>query len=221
METNNKFFLYDSYVFAFKNAFAQIRVFALSYLVFFAALIPIAIIAVFFNRSLLFALRVAGENWRAVVLSHLVSSMSTILFFSVLISLFLFWVGIGIARISLTIHDEGSAPLQKIFPSLLMFLKAVIALSLSAVIGLIGLVFFIVPGIYWAIRVWFLIFAIADGEGIFEAFSTSFRITRGKGWYILGQLLATIILCSISILTLPVISLSNVYLYRYLKKENA
>ena len=39
MEQKNKFFVYDSYIFAFKNTLAQVRVFALSYLSFIAALL--------------------------------------------------------------------------------------------------------------------------------------------------------------------------------------
>ncbi len=223
MKTNNKFFVYDSYVFAFKNFLAHIRTFVIASLVWIAVFIPIIILTVVICKSLFASLpmaAMAGATWQETVLPYFASHKIMILLCVILMLLFFAWVGIGIARLSLRIYDEGKFSMQDLFPSPLLIIKAFLAMIGFFLIMLLGLIFFVIPGIYWIVRAYLFLFALVEGEGIFESFATSFRITRNKEWQILGQFLVNTVLSKVFIFFSFMGLLSNAYLYRYLQAEN-
>ena len=122
-------------------------------------------------------------------------------------------------RIGFRIHDTGTADLSAIFPSPWLIIKVTIGTLLFICTALLGLLLFVLPGIYFLVRAWFYLYAIIDGDGIFEAFSTSFRITRGKGWQIYALLIIAGILGPVTwVFGGFVIVLSSAYIYRLLKK---
>ena len=155
------------------------------------------------------------------------------------------WLILGMVRIGLRIHDTGTATLSALRFSPLLVIKLFVALLITQLLTGILAIFLIIPGIYFAIRAWFYQYALVDGDGIFGAFATSFRITRGKGGLIfllavlqilpvtLASLLANLskyklpllykpllVLCFITIfVTTIVTTLSNAYVYRLLKKS--
>ena len=221
MEQNNKFFVYDSYVFAFKNALANVRIFTLAYFTWFVALLPLAIVGLIMNRALLALLPMAGANLKQLIVTHLLQTSGMMILTTVLIFLLLLsWISVGFVRIGLRIHDTGEANISTLFPSPLLVLKIFIGMIMILCIAFIGFILFIVPGVYFCIRAWFYMYALVEGEGIFEALSTSFRITRGKGWQIFPLLIMSSIIAAITIFFGSFICvLSNAYAYRLLKKD--
>lgn len=223
MEQNNKFFIYDSYVFAFKNALANARIFTISYVTWLVALIPFATIAFVMNRKLFFMSQIMLsapsapllDLARAAVKSSVVTLLATI----IIVLLLTAWITVGFVRIGLHIHDTGSANFTDLFPSPWLIIKACIAFIIFIPITLLGLICFIAPGLYFAVRAWFYIYALVEGEGIFESLSTSFRLTRGKEWQIFSLMIMS---AAITTITLffggPILIVSNTYVYRLLKK---
>jgi len=221
MEQNNKFFVYDSYVFAFKNALANARIFTISYVTWLVALIPLAIIGLIMNRALLALLPMAGANLKQLIVTHLLQTSGMMILTTVLIFLLLLsWISAGFVRVGLRIHDTGEADISTLFPSPLLVLKLFISMIMIICIALLGFILFVLPGVYFCIRAWFYMYALVEGEGIFEALSTSFRITRGKVWQIFPLLIMSSIIAAITIFFGSFICvLSNAYVYRLLKKD--
>ena len=63
-------------------------------------------------------------------------------------------------------------------------------------------------------------YALVDGEGVFEALSTSFRLTQGRGWQIFSLMIMSGAIITVTIFFGgPILMLSNAYVYRQLKKE--
>lgn len=230
MEQNNRFFVYDSYVFAFKNALANVRIFFMAYLIWLIALIPLAIIAFVMNRALfttnqtmlaLSSSPLSGLARASFIVTSMIQSSGVMMLATVLIGLLILgWISAGFVRIGLRIHDTGEAHISDIFPSPLLIIKAVIGIMLFMFIALLGFICFIVPGIYFLIRAWFYMYALVEGDGIFEAFSTSFRITRDKGWQLLPLLILSGTIAKVTMFFGgPILVLSNAYIYRLLKKS--
>ncbi len=222
MEQNNKFFVYDSYVFAFKNALANVRILTLAYLTWLVALIPLTIIAFVMNRALFVLLRTAPAETKAqLVIAQLMQASGIMILLTLLIMLlFLGWISAGFVRIGLRIHDTGEAHISDLFPSPWLIIKTTIGIMLFMLISLLGIICFIVPGIYFLIRAWFYIYALVEGDGIFEAFSTSFRITRDKEWQIFPFLILSGAIAKVTMFFGgPIFLLSNTYVYRLLKKS--
>lgn len=216
MEEQNKFFVFDSYVFALKNALANARIFTLSYLIWLGALILSAIILVLIPRTVgLFPVTI--EDWRHLIINTPFSIKAVgILFLMLLLS----WFTAGSIRIALRIHDTGGAHVRDLFPSPWLIIKTYLGLILFMTAWMLCFILLIVPGIYFAVRAWFYWYALVDGEGIFEAFSTSFRITRSKGWQIFSLFLLSSAFTKITLFFgIPIVLLSSSYAYRLLKKN--
>ncbi len=224
MEANNKFVLYDAYVFAFKNALAHVRIFTLAFFTFFAVTLPIALSILFITKSLPAVLSGAAltkEYWQAWIISNFATSFGIGLILVTIILLLLSWIVMTIVRISLAIHDTGTAGFKEIVPDLFILIKVFFGTLIHFFVMILGFICFIIPGIYWIIRSWFYLYAIIEGRGIMQAFSTSFSLTKNKEWYIFTQLVASGALGSaIAFLAAPIVILSNTYLYRELSKES-
>ncbi len=223
MEEKNKFFVYDSFVFAFKNILAQVRVFTLIGLITVLVFVCLMVVMIVSGGVLMHTIRMAATDWRTVamvVLSQVKYALGAALIFLGLAGLFVSWISVGFNGVALGIRDEGEGKVGKFFPSVLTLIKAAAAMICFVFVLIFGFICLIVPGIYWLIRSNFFMFAIIDGAGVFEAFSISFRITKGKEWYILGHLLIVVALSTLPIITLPISALSGAYIYRYLLQES-
>lgn len=65
--------------------------------------------------------------------------------------------------------------------------KLIGAYLLYSLIVVVGLIFFIIPGIFLAVRLNFFDFLIVDKDmGIIESLTESFMMTKGYGWKIFG-----------------------------------
>jgi len=222
MEQNSRFFIFDSFVFAFKNALANARIFTIAYISFFIANIPLVIILGFSFRALftLGPIMGAGANWKELLTLQLLQTSGWILLGEVLIGLLLSaWITAGLVRIALRIHDTGEASFSDLFPSLWIIIKLLIANIIFILITVLGFILLFIPGLYFMIRGMFYIYALVEGEGLFEAFSTSFRLTRGKGWQLFALLIMSLAIIKVTLFFGgPIILLSYVYIYRQLKK---
>ncbi|MBX9567946.1 MAG: hypothetical protein K2X77_03585 [Candidatus Obscuribacterales bacterium] len=100
-----------------------------------------------------------------------------------------------------TIISELKSGLPKLLP---MFLASLV----MAPAIFLGLLCFVVPGIYLAMRFAFFSVAIADGHGPIEALKKSFRITRGH----LIEMIALFALYQVSSFVLAFIPIVNLFI---------
>lgn len=111
------------------------------------------------------------------------------------------------------------------FPLIIKYLVAQIILS---VIIFVGLIFFIVPGIYFAIKYMFAPYLVIDKEmGPIEAMKASAKLTKGIKWDIIGFIAAIVILMYSGIIallvgliiTVPLATLAYVNFYNVVSKR--
>lgn len=90
------------------------------------------------------------------------------------------------------------------------FFTNLLALIISSLITLVGLVFFIIPGIYLAIAFSLIyIIVVQEDLGVFDAISRCFALISGKWWSTFGLLFITGIIVSLigSVFSIPVLIL--------------
>jgi len=137
---------------------------------------------------------------------------------------------LGLAKIYLRFRDGEVAVFENLFdilPRLHVYIGAAV---IAAIAVLMGLILFVVPGIIFLIRLWFVGFVIVDEEvGPLDAIQRSWDITRG---YTLDLFLLFILLCGLNLLgamclgvgllaTLPISGLALAFVYRTLKPRAA
>lgn len=105
----------------------------------------------------------------------------------------------------------------------------VVATILYSIAVLLGLIVFILPGIFIAVRLQFYSYSIVEHEHLdpVEALKKSWHITSGKFWKLLGFFFISIFLIIVSaiplglglIFSIPAISIAYGYLYKKLAHE--
>jgi uncharacterized membrane protein len=133
---------------------------------------------------------------------------------------------LGLAKIYLRYRDGEKPIFENLFDGLARLHVYVAAcFILSIAIGM-GLILFVVPGIIFLIRLWFVGFVVVDERvGPLEAIQRSWDITRGHtlDLFLLFLLLVGLNLLGLVILgvgllvTVPMSGLSLAFLYRHLK----
>lgn len=154
--------------------------------------------------------------------------------FNIVVSLASWILGIefGFAQLVLYLKfvDRKKPALEELFSYFnVYFLWGYLAISL--VYGLliaVGLVLFIVPGIYFATKYWFALYIFIDKrKGIMESFTQSAKLTEGikLKLFLLGILQQLIIAAGLLALlvglfvAIPINALSDFYLYRKLEQK--
>ncbi|MBA3678894.1 hypothetical protein H0W80_01695 [Candidatus Saccharibacteria bacterium] len=132
---------------------------------------------------------------------------------------------IGLTRIELNIIDTKQALYAQLFDSENIYWRYLGATFLYALIVLGGLILFIIPGIYWAIKYQFIAVIIVDKKlKVTEALKASGEITQGhKGW-LLGFSLILVLLNIAGfmalilglLVTIPITVMAQIYVYRKL-----
>jgi len=135
-------------------------------------------------------------------------------------------VSMGILKGMLAIVRGGTVDLDTILSTKHLLLRYIWAtFLLSLLIGL-GFIFFIIPGIYFAIRYMFVPYLIVDQElTASDAMKESSRLTKGLKWDILAFMVITLVLGYSGVLlfvigllvTLPFISISYPVFYDRVK----
>lgn len=134
-------------------------------------------------------------------------------------------LNIGLLRIQLNVLDAKDATIGMLFKAEGLFWRFLGASLLLGLLVVAGLILFIIPGIYWAIKYQFILPLIVDKkQGIGEAFTTSGKITMGyKGWLlglaiVLGLInIAGFLALGVGLLiTIPLTFMTQIYVYRQL-----
>jgi hypothetical protein len=136
-------------------------------------------------------------------------------------------VGMGILRIALKITDGTTPEIADLFVFDINFVAYVVASILVTIAVLLGLVFFIIPGIMIALAWGFYGWPIVDrGALVGESINVSANITRGHRWHLLGffvvlglfNLLGVITIFG-WLVTVPISIIATAYVYRRLSGD--
>lgn len=135
------------------------------------------------------------------------------------------WLSLGILRVALALYDTNSAHFSDLFKGNQRIGSFLLAKLFYNLMVIVGLAFFIIPGIYCALVFWYYPQAIVDKDlDAFAALSFSRTITRTA----LPNLLAFIIIAGLMmslasalfmvgmVFVLPIVILANTYIYRKL-----
>ena len=138
------------------------------------------------------------------------------------------YLALGFARVSLDFYDKDHSTLKRLFFGYKLIFKDAVASSLYWLLCSVGFLFFIVPGIYFAIRYMFYHFVIVDtGDGPLDALRKSSQLTDGVKWelfafWILIMLINWAGFSTFGItmlITWPLSSLAYAYVYRKLSSK--
>jgi Membrane domain of glycerophosphoryl diester phosphodiesterase len=152
---------------------------------------------------------------------------ASVLIFVILSSLFLLayllalvYIWCAPTKLLLYFYDNGPVKIHfadffKMF-SISKLFKLIGVFLLYAIIVTFGLVLFIIPGIYLAIKLQFALFYMIDKNiSVREAFKRSYAATTGNFWRILAVDVIAAVLMQL-IITIPISYLMGMYMYRKL-----
>lgn len=134
---------------------------------------------------------------------------------------------VGMLKILLAYVDKRKPKMSELFEYFRVGLLArfFIGSLLYSLLVMIGLLFLIIPGIYFAVRYYFVPYIIVDKDAdIFESFDKSAKLTKGAEWQLLlfGVLSFLIFILGAAALVvglfvaIPVVYIASVYIYRKL-----
>lgn len=111
---------------------------------------------------------------------------------------FVFFVFVlGGVKVFLEYHDRQTVELVLYFSQCVNAVKVLFLLLLLALIGVVGGLGLVLPGVYLVSRLWWSIFEVIDtGCGVFCALSRSWRMTRSyvwKGWMLFALSTAVLV----------------------------
>ncbi|MFA9261997.1 MAG: DUF975 family protein [Undibacterium sp.] len=143
-----------------------------------------------------------------------------------LVGLFLrVWLNFNLLVITIRLFDGEVPKWSDLFVWRRETLSYVGASILYGVIIMLGLIAFVIPGLYFMIKYSFYGFLIADKKvGAFDALKQSGQLTDGVKWLLIGFTLASIGVIFLGILAFgigifiaaPVVSLALIFVYRSL-----
>jgi hypothetical protein len=128
-------------------------------------------------------------------------------------------------RFALTIYDGRPFELRELVPDARMFLNYLAVSVLYGLLVTLGLVLFVVPGLYLAVRYGFTGFLVADGRAeVLDSFHQSSELTRGVRGKVFGLMLVLFLLNFLGALlfgigllfTVPVSAFAMTLVYRRL-----
>ena len=146
-----------------------------------------------------------------------------------LLSVIYYWIMFGFIALTLRAVDGVSVDWDQFFSIDRRFVSYLIGLLLYGVMVLVGLLAFVVPGVYLAIRYGFFWYGIIDGnKGVMESFQESARITDGAKWQLvlfgmacMGVIFLGVLCLGIGVLVaVPVTMLASAHLYRVLLNQS-
>ena len=136
------------------------------------------------------------------------------------------YFSLGWIKVALEQHDVGFSSYRRLFSMGGRLFKAVIASFLYYAMVVLGLVFFIAPGVYLATRYYFYKFVIVDqNASLFDAFKISYQLSARVFWPLLGFAVLVLVVNALGMLvfglgwlfTYPVTLLAQAYVYRKLQ----
>ena len=148
--------------------------------------------------------------------------------FEVVLSLATAFIAMGYLKTLLLIESGKKVEFMEIFRHGRYFLRYFFASLFYGLIVGLGLVLFIIPGIYLAIKYFFVLTLLIDKDlKIGEAFTQSAILTKDVKWKILGFWGVSILVAILGVLALgvgiliasPVIGLASIVMYRKLLQQ--
>lgn len=106
-------------------------------------------------------------------------------------------LGIGFLNISLKIAKGEAAVYRDIVPKAKVVWEVFLASLIAGIITVVGLIFLVIPGIYFALRFSMVRFAVLEGSSVMDSFGTSTKLTDGSKLKLLGFI---IVICLLNIL---------------------
>ncbi|MEX0848770.1 MAG: hypothetical protein WD055_00915 [Candidatus Dependentiae bacterium] len=129
-----------------------------------------------------------------------------------------FYITLCYIKVSYLLYQQQPVTLRQFFIDWKTFIKGLAALILYTILVNIGLILFIIPGLYLASRYYYIEYCIVlDKSSITESFHCSDHLTKHARWHGLLLLLCATILGA-TIIFLPVAALMNVHAYNARKK---
>jgi len=137
-------------------------------------------------------------------------------------------VRLGLIKISLNFCDNLKSKISDLFSQYRLFFRYLFASILYGLICLLGVIFFIIPGIYFGIRFGFFDYFIVDKNSkIIESLERSWEITKSNFW---NLFLFYLLLFGINILgaicfliglfaTIPITIVATAFVYRKLSSQ--
>lgn len=166
---------------------------------------------------------------QVLIISALVYGASRYLgVISVLVS---FCVGISVTTVALLLvqgHQATLSDLFKKYSGYKIFLNYAIVSLVCWILTVLGLFLFIIPGLFFIVKLQFAKILVIDKElSAMDAIKTSWRMTEGNFWGILGYILTIVIVNIIGALllglglfvTVPATMLASVKLYKKFQGE--
>lgn len=144
-------------------------------------------------------------------------------------NIILYWISFGMSVIAFKMIDRKPYSWQDLFLIDTQVLWYFVGIILYGFLVAVGLLFLIVPGIYFMLRYGFFWAAIVDGrKNVFEAFHESALLTKGVKWnlilfymVVVGVILLGFLFVGIGVLAaIPIAILASVHLYRVLLNQS-
>ncbi|MBT3455762.1 hypothetical protein HN446_01750 [bacterium] len=152
---------------------------------------------------------------------------SVIILFFIIFWLIQTGLKLGFTKINLDIYDKKPPVYKDLFSCFGLIGRAVVASFLYSLMVGFGLLLFVIPGIIFAIKFGFYLYAIIEEDcGIIDSLKRSSQITNGAKWQLLSFHGLLIFVCTLLtsiaigvIVAVPVFMLAEVYAYKKLKEQ--
>lgn len=140
------------------------------------------------------------------------------------------FIELGVAKISLWLVDGKKVKFNDLFSCGHLLLKGFMGALIYGIVVMIGIICFVVPGVILGIRLQFYRYLIVDkGMGQIEALTTSWQMTKGSFWNLLGlaivlivvNILGALLLVVGLLVTAPLSVLATAEVYRKLEAKQA
>lgn len=146
-----------------------------------------------------------------------------LLFLAYFIFMFAFWVGYN--KVILEVDKTGKGHVKTLFHGFgLAWPRLLIATFLCFLLVVLGLIAFVIPGIIFITRFYFINWLILDkNRGVIASFKESWSITRGHTWPLFIFVLCTTLIAAATkgwalIFIIPLTFLASIYVYRKLER---
>jgi uncharacterized membrane protein len=135
---------------------------------------------------------------------------------------------LGLIKITLKIYEGVKPQILDLFSQYRLFFRYLLASILYSIISFLGLLLFILPGIFLGIRLGLFSYLIVDQKkGAFESLKESWKITKGETFnlflfYLLcaGVSFLGILTFLVGLLvTVPITSLAETFVFKKLAKQ--
>ena len=124
----------------------------------------------------------------AIVFGSVAENLGTLLIFLTPVIAFIFssFLLVGVTEIALSDKEGSKLSYEKFSEKRSSTVNFAVGTLLYGIISTIGLILFVIPGIYLAIRFSFFDFALVEEEsGPISALKRSWNLTKGYGWSLL------------------------------------